>query len=129
MKLNINKSKCGIAVIVYLGGCLCLFPASLTAQDSTGAVETAVPGKTKPVKNTFQSIWIIDNQTVLVAVKKTCEMDIRHRFGTVEKGYEDFWGFFAPSNIRLGFSYVPVNKLNVGIGVTKTTAAVIPEAS
>ena len=130
MKLNINKSKCGIAVIVYLGGCLCLFPTSLTAQDSTAAaVETAAPAKTKPVKNTFQSIWIIDNQTVLVPVKKTFEMDIQHRFGVVENGYEDFWGFFAPSNIRLGFSYVPINKLNVGIGVTKTTAAVIPEAS
>jgi len=130
MKLNINKSKCGIAVIVYLGGCLCLFPTALTAQDSTGvAGESTAPAKTKPVKNTFQSIWIIDNQTVLVPVKKTFEMDIQHRFGVVENGYEDFWGFFAPSNIRLGFSYVPINKLNVGIGVTKTTAAVIPEAS
>ena len=56
-------------------------------------------------------------------------MDIQHRFGTVENGYEDFWGFFAPSNIRMGFSYYRVNKLNVGIGVTKTTAAVIPDAS
>jgi hypothetical protein len=130
MKLNINKAKCGIAVIAYLGGCLCLFPTSLTAQDSTvAAIETAAPAKTKPVKNTFQSIWIIDNQTVLVPVKKTFEMDIQHRFGVVENGYEDFWGFFAPSNIRLGFSYVPIDKLSVGIGVTKTTAAVIPEAS
>jgi len=130
MKLNINKAKCGIAVIAYLGGCLCLFPTSLTAQDSTvAAIETAAPSKTKPVKNTFQSIWIIDNQTVLVPVKKTFEMDIQHRFGVVENGYEDFWGFFAPSNIRLGFSYVPIDKLSVGIGVTKTTAAVIPEAS
>ena len=100
MKLNINKAKCGIAVIAYLGGCLCLFPTSLTAQDSTvAAIETAAPSKTKPVKNTFQSIWIIDNQTVLVPVKKTFEMDIQHRFGVVENGYEDFWGFFAPSNI------------------------------
>ena len=47
----------------------------------------------------------------------------------VENGYEDFWGFFAPSNIRLGFSYVPLNKLNVGIGFTKTTVAVIPDQS
>jgi len=129
MKLKINKPKYGIAVIVFLGGCLCLLPATLTAQDSTAAVETVAPAKPKPVKNTFQSIWIIDNQTVLVPQKKTFEMDIQHRFGVVENGYEDFWGFFAPSNIRLGFSYVPIDKLNVGIGITKTTAAVIPEAS
>lgn len=112
-----------------LTSCLILFQSKLTAQDSTvvAAEESTEPSKPKPVKNTFQSVWIIDNQTVLVPIKKTFEMDIQHRFGTVENGYEDFWGFFAPSNIRIGFSYVPVNKLNVGIGFTKTTASIIPE--
>ena len=81
--------------------------------------EATAPAKPKPVKNTFQSVWIIDNQTVMVPVKGTLEMDIMHRFGTVKKGYDDFWGFFAPSNIRLGVSYSPMNKLNVGIGITK----------
>ena len=47
-------------------------------------------------------------------------MDIMHRFGTVDKGYDDFWGFFAPSNIRLGAIYAPINGLNVGIGITKS---------
>lgn len=78
------------------------------------------PVKVKPVKNTFQSVWIIDNQTVMVPIKKTFEMDIQHRFGTVEKGYENFWGLFAPSNIRVGVSYSPINKLYVGLGITKS---------
>ena len=138
MKLKINaqltesrghpadKPNCWRAVAIYLASCLFLLPEFLNAQDSTGTdVETAVPAKAKPVKNTFQSVWIIDNQTVMVPVKKTFEMDIQHRFGVVKNGYEDFWGFFAPSNIRIGFSYVPVNKLNIGIGFTKTSAAVI----
>lgn len=130
MKLTINKTKCRVTLLACMISCLFLFPETLTAQDSTGTVdEMAMPVKAKPVKNTFQSVWIIDNQTVLVPVKKTFEMDIQHRFGTVKNGYEDFWGFFAPSNIRLGFSYVPINKLNVGIGFTKTTAAIIPEQS
>jgi Membrane bound beta barrel domain (DUF5777) len=47
-------------------------------------------------------------------------MDIMHRFGTVNKGYEDFWGFFAPSNIRLGINYAPINRLNLGVGITKS---------
>lgn len=47
-------------------------------------------------------------------------MDIMHRFGTVDNGYDDFWGFFAPSNIRLGVSYSPIENLNIGIGITKT---------
>ena len=102
MKLNINKPKNCLAVGICLVGVLFLLPESLTAQDSTVAVVvTPVQAKTKPVKNTFESVWIIDNQTVMVPLKKTFEMDIQHRFGTVENGYEDFWGFFAPSNIRL----------------------------
>jgi hypothetical protein len=56
-------------------------------------------------------------------------MDIMHRFGTWNKGYQDFWGLFASSNIRIGFSYVPIKKLNVGFGFTKTTAAIIPHAA
>src|SRR5690606_31796651 len=62
----------------------------------------------------------IDNQTVFVPVKGTFEFDIQHRFGLVKNGYQDLFGLYAPSNIRLGFSYVPVRKLMVGFGITKT---------
>ena len=138
MKLKINaqltesrghpadKPNRWFSLTAFLVISLFLLKVTLNAQDSTVvALETTAPGKAKPVKNTFQSVWIIDNQTVMVPVKKTFEMDIQHRFGVVKNGYEDFWGFFAPSNIRIGFSYVPVNKLNIGIGFTKTSAAVI----
>ncbi|WP_152616791.1 DUF5777 family beta-barrel protein [Flavihumibacter solisilvae] len=94
--------------------------AAVYAQDTAQAA-TAVAQKPKPtvVKNTFESIWIIDNQTVMVPVKGTFEMDILHRFGVWENGYEDFFGLFASSNIRIGASYAPINKLNVGVGITK----------
>jgi hypothetical protein len=84
------------------------------AQDAEMTVE-----ESKPVKNTFESIFIIDNQTVMVPYKNTFEFDIQHRFGLIENGYEDFWGLFAPSNIRLGFGYVPIDRLMVGFGITK----------
>jgi len=129
MKCYINKAGTLVRVTICIVTGLLFSGSVLKAQDSTDAataVETQAKAKVKPVKNTFQSNWIIDNQTILVPVKGTFEMDIMHRFGTVNKGYEDFWGFFAPSNIRLGFSYVPVKKLNVGLGITKTTAAIIP---
>jgi len=86
------------------------------SQDSTAAIEKP---QSKPVKRTFESVWIIDNQTVMVPIKGTFEMDFQHRFGTVENGYDDFWGLFASSNIRLGFNYVPIDKLFVGVGITK----------
>lgn len=124
-KMKIQKTyttsrQFAIALIVFCS--LLMFQGSLKAQDSTVVQEVTEPvakPKLKPVKNTFQSVWIIDNQTVMVPIKGTFEMDIMHRFGTINKGYEDFWGFFAPSNIRLGVNYSPINKLNVGIGITK----------
>jgi Membrane bound beta barrel domain (DUF5777) len=88
---------------------------SLYAQDSTVQVSKS----SKPVKNTFNSVWIIDNQTVMVPVKGTFEMDFQHRFGTINNGYDDFWGLFANSNIRMGFNYAPIEKLYVGFGITK----------
>jgi hypothetical protein len=97
-----------------------LQPVLRAQNDSTATPEVKRATKVKPVKNTFESVWIIDNQTVLVPIKGTFEMDIMHRFGTVQKGYQDFWGFFAPSNIRLGVSYSPINKLNLGVGITKS---------
>src|SRR6185436_2613851 len=123
MKLKYKKTKSWLRAASILSVCMLLLNTVLLAQDdSTAVAEKTAPAKVKPVKNTFQSIWISDNQTVMVPVKKTLEMDIMHRFGTWNKGYEDFWGFFAPSNIRIGVNYVPINKLNVGIGFTKTTA-------
>jgi len=71
------------------------------------------------VGNTFESTWLIDNQTVLVPLRKTFQFDILHRFGTINNGYSDFWGLYAPSNIRLGFAYTPINNLMVGFGFTK----------
>lgn len=100
--------------------CLLLHQVSLYAQDTAAVAKQAMaPAKAKPVKNTFQSVWIIDNQTVMVPVKGTFEMDIQHRFGQVDKGYSEFWGLFASSNIRLGVSYAPINNLNLGIGLDK----------
>jgi hypothetical protein len=100
--------------------CLLLLLLITNLVFSQGDEQPAAKSKPKPVKNTFESIWLIDNQTVMVPVKGTFEMDIMHRFGTLQKGYEDFFGFFAPSNIRLGFSYVPVKNLMAGISITKS---------
>jgi len=88
---------------------------SLAAQEE----EAPAVATNKPVKNTFEGVWLMDNQTVMVPIKGTFEMDIQHRFGTVKNGYDDLWGFYAPSNIRLGFNYSPINNLYAGFGLTK----------
>ncbi len=106
-----------IAISVVLSQTI--FLSAGFAQETAETAPVAKP-KLKPVKNTFKSTWIMDNQTVMVSQKGTFEMDIMHRFGTVDKGYDDFWGLFAPSNIRLGVIYAPIKNLNVGLGITKS---------
>jgi hypothetical protein len=110
--LAVNK----ILGALFLGMLLNLAPSTLMAQDEE---EESQATTLRPVKNTFESTWLIDNQSVMIPVKGTLQMDIMHRFGTVNNGYDDFFGLYAPSNIRMGMSYVPVENLNVGFGFTK----------
>jgi hypothetical protein len=51
------KQVCGVLLLTAFS---CF---SMQAQDSK---EKAVP---KPVKNTFSSVWLIDNQSVMVPIK------------------------------------------------------------
>jgi len=92
---------------------------TLAAWNAGAQDDSMMVNELKPVKNTFESIWGIDQQTVMVPVKGTFEMDFQHRFGTWNNGYEDFYGIFAASNIRIGFDYVPTDRLLVGLGFTK----------
>ena len=73
----------------------------------------------KAVRSTFESLWLIDNQSVMTSSKGTLEMDILHRFGAFNNGYSDLYGLFAPSNIRIGFSYSVLDNLMLGFGITK----------
>lgn len=112
----------------YLGAlcslsCFCLFALfslQANAQESdTAGSQLPTIIKKKMVKNTFESNWIQDNQSVMVPIKGTFEMDIQHRFGVVNNGYKDLYGIYAPANIRIGFSYVVKNDLQFGLGFTK----------
>lgn len=113
-RMKFRRSR-GILWMVCLISSLAV--GNLFAQEDTLAVQDEV--QLKPVKYTFESIWLIDAQTVMVPVKGTFEADFQHRFGTWNNGYEDFYGVFASSNIRLGVDYVPVDRLLIGLGFTK----------
>lgn len=100
-------------------GLLAFMTGPVSAQPDEGATDSVMVEQPKPVKNTFESIWCIDAQTVMVPIKGTFEADFQHRFGTMQNQYDDFYGIFAASNIRLGAEYVPVDRLLVGFGITK----------
>lgn len=103
----------GISAIVIL--MISIVSVGLYAQEE----EPPLPPPDRPVRSTFESEYLIDNQTVEVPIKGTFKFDIQHRFGTLANGYDDFYGFYSNSNIRLGLGYAPIDKLFVGIGLTK----------
>ena len=87
----------------------------LKAQDSSAAVVPPVKSKSY-VKNTFGSNYLIDDQTVMVPIKKTFEFYIMHQFGTVNQGISNFFGVFQLANMQFAMTYVPVKDLQLGFG-------------
>ncbi len=90
---------------------------SFAQQETTDA--TAVKEKDYPVVATFESGSLIDAQTVVIPDKKTLEMVIQHKFGTIENGSSNLWGIYGSSNIRIGLNYVPAKNFQIGAGITK----------
>ena len=114
----LKYSTLGIFIILLLS--VNQVMAQSAGKDTTKAADAEAPvTKKRPVKNTFESNLIIDNQSVMVPTKGTLEFDIQHRFGIVNNGYSDFYGLYAPAIIRMGFEYVPVKNLQIGFGLCK----------
>jgi len=77
----------------------------------------------KPVKNTFEAATLIDNQTVMTPFKGALELQIQHRFSTIENVHNLF-GIYGSANTRLGLNYGITDKLMVGLGTTKANQLV-----
>jgi len=73
----------------------------------------------RPVRAPFESALLLDGQTIIVPTKNTLEFDIQHRFGTMKNKGKDLFGIYAPSNIRLGLTFTPIENLAIGFGSTK----------
>jgi len=95
-----------------------LIKTTAFAQEETPEATEETP-KERPVRPAFESGLLFDAATTTLQPSKTLEMIIQHRFGTIENGIHDFYGVWAPSNIRLGMNYSIMNNLSVGIGATK----------
>jgi len=56
----------------------------------------------RPVKSTFETYMLIDNQTVTSPYKGSLSLLVQHRFGSIENGITDLFGIYAGANTRLG---------------------------
>lgn len=93
-----------------------LFAAFLHAQEE----QEPVNQKDLPVRAPFNSGILIDNQTTVIPSAKTLEMYIQHKFGSINNGFSDLFGIYAPgANIRMALSYVPIKNLQVGYGLSR----------
>ena len=92
---------------------LSAFLKPVFSQDST-----RVQVGSKPVRNTFGTNILIDNQTVATPYKGGLQLEIRHRFSLIEN-YHNLYGIYGSANTRIGLTYGITDKLMVGVGTTK----------
>jgi len=74
----------------------------------------------KPLqRNAFDSGIFMDDQTVTTYPSNTLEFVLHHRFGTIQNAFEDLFGIWGASNIRMGLNYSITDNLAIGFGTTK----------
>ena len=98
---------------IFLALVLSTFMATVSGQE-----EGQTDAGSKPVRFTFGTGMLIDNQTVATPYKGGVEFLIHHRFSLIEN-YENLFGVYGAANTRLGLSYGVTDRLMVGIGTTK----------
>src|SRR5450759_4286342 len=96
----------------------------LLAQNQEKADSTATNEKPeitdKPVKFSWESGYLIQQQTSKISPKNTFETVIQHKFGSVDNGRSDVWGIYAPgANVRISFDYVILKNFQIGYGLSK----------
>jgi hypothetical protein len=97
---------------IFIVFTLSLFLTSLFAQQDSVTVSS------KPVRFTFGTTTLIDNNTTETIYKGGLEFQIHHRFSLIEN-YHNLFGIYGSANTRLGLNYGITDRLMVGIGTTK----------
>ncbi len=107
-----------IAAILCLGTNLKAQKSDAVPSDSTGAPKK-VKKDFKPVRPAFAAGTMLNQQTTQNLKRNTLEFMMQHRFGNFQNGYQDLLGVYGSANIRIGFDYGIIDRVQVGYGVTK----------
>jgi hypothetical protein len=92
---------------------LTLFLSPLFAQDAAEASD-----KSQPVRFTFGTSTLVDNQTIATPYKGGLELQIQHRFSLIED-ISNLYGIYGSANTRIGLSYGITDRIMIGAGTTK----------
>jgi hypothetical protein len=72
-----------------------------------------------PARAAFAAGTLLNQQTTQNLKTNTLEFMMQHRFGNFQNGYQDLLGVYGSANIRIGFDYGIIDRLQLGYGVTK----------
>jgi hypothetical protein len=92
---------------------LAAFMTSLSGQEEGQSTKSS-----NPVRFTFGTGLLIENQTIETPYKSGLELEIIHRFSTIQD-IHDLYGIYGAANTRLGLNYGITDRLMVGLGTTK----------
>jgi len=109
---------------VAIAAMLCLgFTTRANTSEPSQADSTTVVKKEKkdfrPARPAFAAGSLLNQQTTQNLKKNTLEFMMQHRFGNFQNGYQDLLGVYSSANIRIGFDYGIIDRVQVGYGVTK----------
>ena len=102
---------------IFIVFILSLFLSPLFAQEEAQAQEKT----SDPVRNTFSTELLIENQTVATPYKGGLELQIQHRFSPIES-IHNLYGIYGSANTRIGLNYGITDRLMIGAGTTKDYA-------
>ncbi len=97
---------------------LILITLSLFLSPLFGQVADSTIEKSKPVRFTFGTTTLIENNTTETPYKGGLELEIKHRFSLIQN-YHNIFGIYGSANTRIGLNYGITNRLMIGIGTTK----------
>ena len=80
--------------------------------------DSTIVASSKPVRFTFGTSVLIDNQTVETPYKGGLELEIYHRFSQISS-YHDLFGLYGSANTRIGLNYGVSDRIMIGLGTTK----------
>lgn len=94
---------------------VCLSTASFAQNDLSVKVEKDSTKQIEYVTRAFKSSRVINGHSIEFIGKGILDVRILHRFGTVNNGIKDLFGF-DQANMRFGFDYGLGKNLTIGIG-------------
>ncbi len=90
----------------------------LQAQDLWNLVDSVQRQEKEFTNATFKTTRLVNQHTLETVGRRTLDLRISHRFGSLNSGSINAWGIDGPVNIRLALEYSPDGRFMFGIGRT-----------